>query len=130
MVENALQTATDIVVPVQPAEYAAKGLAQLFRIVEQVRKKDNPDLKISGILFTLAHKRATVHQKYMEDIREYAKENGIKVYEPVIYSAIAIQEAQYNSDSVYSDAPRAAVSQAYMEFTRDYLLQEMKNNGN
>ncbi|MDD2390193.1 MAG: ParA family protein [Desulfobacterales bacterium] len=42
-----------LLVPVQFQVYALEGLGQLLRIVQQIRKDKNPDLKISGIVYTM-----------------------------------------------------------------------------
>ena len=125
MVETALEAANDVIIPVQPAEYATFGLGQLLSTIEQIKRKANPQLNIAGILFTLASKRTSIHRAYMEDIRKFAEQSGIHVYNSVIYSAVAIQEAQALNQSLYETTPRAAVAKMYADFTREYLLQEL-----
>lgn len=124
MTENALEFATDVIIPVQPSVFPTIGLSQLFKTISSVQKKDNPGLSIAGILYTLVDKRTTTHRDYMEQINELAKANGIHVYETVIYNAIALQEAASDKASIYEHAPKSQVSKLYVQFAKEYLLQE------
>lgn len=124
MNENALETATDLIIPVQPAILAASGLVDLFNLIDNVRRKDNAGLRIAGLLFTLVDKRTTAHREYMEQIRELAEANGIPIYETIIYTAIALQEAQTYRTSIYEYDPKSPTAKQYALVTKEYLLQE------
>ena len=125
MNENALEAATDLIIPIQPAILAAAGLVELFTLIDNVRRKDNPGLNIAGLLYTLVDKRTTAHREYMEQIRQLAEANGIPIYETIIYQAIALQEAQANKTSIYQYDPKSPTAKQYALLTKEYLLQEM-----
>ena len=125
MNENAIEAATDLIIPVQPAILAAAGLVELFRVIDSVRRKDNPGLSIAGLLYTLVDKRTTAHREYMEQINELAEANGIPIYETIIYTAIALQEAQTYQTSIYEYDPKSPTAKQYALLTKEYLLQEV-----
>ena len=50
---NAIVAADEILIPVQPQYLPAIGMTQLVRTIEEVRTNMKPDLKYSGIVFTL-----------------------------------------------------------------------------
>ena len=68
---NALATADKVIIPVQTQYLSAKGMGNLLKTVSKVKRQINNDLKIGGILLTLADQRTTVNDK----IRMYKKWN-------------------------------------------------------
>lgn len=66
---NALTAAREVLVPVEASVMALAGLAQLWRTVETVRDRLNPDLQITGIV--ACRVRATRHAgEVVEQLRE------------------------------------------------------------
>jgi chromosome partitioning protein len=72
---NALTTADAILIPVQCQFFSLKGLAALLETIKSVKKRLNPNLKILGILPTMAEKNTVMTQDIiaaltdLEDIR-------------------------------------------------------------
>ena len=50
---NALAASDSVLIPVQAQYLSAKGMTQLVRTINKVKKQINPALKIDGILLTL-----------------------------------------------------------------------------
>lgn len=50
---NALASANSIIIPVQSEYFALRGMTDLFKIINKVRRQINPTLKIEGALLTL-----------------------------------------------------------------------------
>ena len=50
---NALSASTEVLVPVAPSVFSLAGLLQLTKTVEQVQRRIQPHLRISGIVLTL-----------------------------------------------------------------------------
>lgn len=59
---NALAASDEIMVPVEPEQYAVDGLGDLWASIERTKKSSNPSLKINGILITKADTRRTLLQ--------------------------------------------------------------------
>jgi len=57
---NALAAADSVIIPVQAQYLPAKGMTQLMRTVNKVRKQINPNLKIDGVVLTLADMRTNL----------------------------------------------------------------------
>jgi len=62
----ALNAVNYALVPVKPAPYALKGIADLLATVEKARKYLNPDLKILGIIVNQVDGRKLVMEREME----------------------------------------------------------------
>jgi chromosome partitioning protein len=57
---NAIVAADEILIPVQPQYLPAIGMTQLVRTIEEVRTNMKPDLKYSGIVFTLVNMQTNI----------------------------------------------------------------------
>ena len=66
---NALAAADEIVVPVMAHYLSLKALEQLLRTVTKVKRQINPNLKISGILITMADMRTNYTKDIIELLR-------------------------------------------------------------
>ena len=77
---NALTAADKVIIPVQAHFLPVKGLEQLLKTVNKVKRQLNPKLQIGGILLTMVEGRSN----FSKDIGRLLREsygNKIKVYE-------------------------------------------------
>jgi chromosome partitioning protein len=68
---NALAAADSVIVPVQAQYLPAKGMTQLMRTIGKVKKQINPNLKIDGVLLTLADMRTNLARATAETLRKH-----------------------------------------------------------
>lgn len=90
MTINAMAVADSVLVPLQCEYYALEGLTQLIRTVDLIRKKINKELKIDGIIFTMADMRTNLTDDVIKNVRENV---DIRVYETVIPRNVRLAEA-------------------------------------
>ena len=122
MTVNALVAADAVLIPVQAAYLPVKGLQQLIKTINMVKKRLNKKLCVEGILLTMVDCRtnfkkdiaATVHQLY----------ESIGVFEVAIPSFIKAVETSAVGASVYQHCPNVKVAKAYTELTREVLDHE------
>ncbi len=57
---NALASANSAIIPVQSEYFALRGMNDLFKIINKVRRQINPTLKIEGALLTLVDSRTNL----------------------------------------------------------------------
>ena len=50
---NTLASANSVIIPVQSEYFTLRGMTDLFKIINKVRRQINPTLKIKGALLTL-----------------------------------------------------------------------------
>jgi chromosome partitioning protein len=65
----ALVASDYLIIPTQPEDYGAQGLADVRTSVALVKAGPNPDLALLGYLLTMVSPRRTVHQLYEERLR-------------------------------------------------------------
>ena len=117
---NALAAADSVIVPVQAHYLPLKGMTQLMKTIGKVQRQLNPDLKIDGVLLTLADMRTKLARTTEDSLREnYGK--YIRIFKTVIPVAIAAAESSAAGQSIYEYDKNGTVAKAYAEFTREVI---------
>jgi chromosome partitioning protein len=78
---NALAAADAVLIPVQCQFFALKGLAALLETIRSVQKRLNPNLKILGVLPTMAEMNTIMSQDVLTSLQ--TRLQGLQVFEPV-----------------------------------------------
>ena len=78
---NGLTAADAVLIPVQCQFFALKGLAALLETIQSVQKRLNPDLKILGVLPTMAEMQTVMTQDVLASLKKRLQ--NIHVFEPV-----------------------------------------------
>ena len=87
---NALVASDAIIIPIQCEFYALEGVSQLLNTINLVRDGLNSELKIEGVLLTMADFRTNLTTEVINEIKNYFKE---KVYKTIIPRNIKLSEA-------------------------------------
>lgn len=98
---NALTAADKVIIPVQAHFLPVKGLEQLLKTVNKVKRQLNPKLQIGGILLTMVEGRSN----FSKDIGRLLRENygnKIKVYTTEIPRGIKAAETSAEGKSIYA----------------------------
>ena len=117
---NALVAADSVIVPVQAHYLPLKGMTQLMKTIGKVQRQLNPNLKIDGVLLTLADMRTKLAKTTEDSLREnYGKH--IRIFKTVIPVAITAAESSAAGQSIYEYDKNGTVAKAYAEFTREVI---------
>lgn len=117
---NALAAADSVIVPVQAQYLPAKGMTELMKTIGKVQRQINPDLKVDGVLLTLADMRTNLARITAESIRQnYGR--VIKVYQTVIPVGVKAAETSAAGQSIYRYDKNGAVAKAYATFTKEVV---------
>lgn len=117
---NALASANSVIIPVQSEYFALRGMADLFKIVNKVRRQINPTLKIEGALLTLVDSRTNLPK----EIETQLKENYgsiLKLFNTQIPRAVKTAESTSSGGSVFSYDKNGTVANAYSSFAKEVL---------
>jgi len=99
---NALNAATEVIIPVQTHYYSIEGLKQVLETLDIVQQRFNPLLNIRGILLTLAEKGTVLCKDVEQQMREYF---GDLILKTVIHRNIRLAEAPAAGESIMTYAP-------------------------
>lgn len=117
---NALSAADEVLIPVQTQYLPAKGMTKLLQTVGKVQRKINSNLKITGIVMTLADLNTNLTKSTIETIRESFGKN-IRVFDTIIPKATKASEASISGKSIYAYAKDSKVALAYLNLTKELI---------
>lgn len=117
---NALTSADKVIIPVQSQYLAARGMTQLLKTINRVKRQINPDLKVEGILLTLVDKRTNLSKEVKRELQlNYG--SVINIFNTQIPLAIKTAESTSQGKSIFSYDKNSKVSYAYNSLAREVL---------
>lgn len=123
MTINALVAADEVIIPVQAAYLPVKGLQQLMKTINMVKRRLNKKLQIDGILLAMVDYRTTFARNISAELFA-AYEESVGIFENYIPSSIKAVEASSAGISIYKHDPKGKVAQAYAKVTQEVLNHE------
>ncbi|MCL2509409.1 MAG: AAA family ATPase [Oscillospiraceae bacterium] len=127
MTINALAAADRVIVPVQPEYLSVIGMTQLFETIGLVKENINPNLRVEGVLITLANMRTNLAKNTVEIIKG-AYGGNVRVYpEPIPYST-KVKEASAAGKSIFAYEPGGKAAYAYESLVRE-VMRDAKSRG-
>lgn len=117
---NALAASDSVIVPVQAHYLPLKGMTQLIKTIGKVQRQINPNLKVDGVVLTLADMRTNLARATADSLRQnYGR--VIKVYQTVIPVGVKAAETSAAGQSIYSYDKNGTVAKAYGAFTKEVI---------
>ncbi len=127
---NALTTAGEVFLPMQPHFLALHGLSKLLRTIEIVAKRLNPVLTLSGIVYCmfdgqtrLAHEVTRDIDEYFENERSQNKWNDAFSFDTKIRRNVRLAEAPSFGQSIFQYANNSNGAQDYQSLAMEVLEQ-------
>ena len=117
---NAMNTADQILIPMQPQFFSAKGLELLVSTIAEVRENLNPQLKIAGSLFTMFNKQLRFHNEVFEIVNN-TYGGFFRIFETKIPVSVRVTETQAQGRSIYEHDPQGKVAEAYSAFAKELI---------
>ena len=124
MTVNALNAATEVIVPLEASVLNLSGLAQLLGYVEMVRERLNPEIRVSGILGGRFDGRTNRCNDVMRRVREKFPD---LVFKTVIREDTKLGEAPAYSP-IFSYDPKGRASEDFRQLVKEVIGQE-SNHG-
>lgn len=118
---NALAAAHSVLVPVQCEYYALEGLTSLLSSIEHIRRTNNPDLQIEGLLRTMYDGRNGLTIEVSEQLLAHF---GDKVYRTLIPRNVRLAEAPSHGLPVISYDKRSQGAIAYLALAGELLRRQ------
>ncbi len=115
---NSLTACDSVLIPIQCEYYALEGLGQLLETITLVQDNLNPDLKIEGVLLTMADKRVKLSEQVISEVRNFFQD---QVYDTVIPRNVRLSEApSFGKPIILYDA-RSSGAKAYIALVKEML---------
>jgi chromosome partitioning protein len=133
---NGLAAVNEVFIPLQPHFLALQGFGKLLQTVSLVSKRINPALKVSGILFCMYDKRATLSAEVKADIENFldnAREtnspwSGAAIIPVLVRRNIKLAEAPSYGQTIFEYEPDCNGSYDYLAVS-EYVHNKMTKDG-
>jgi chromosome partitioning protein len=118
---SALTAADEVLIPVQCEYFAMEAVAQILSAVNNIRMKENPNLKILGFLLTMYDNRNRLSTEVTSEVMATFKE---KTFATRIPRNVTLAESVALGKAAGTYKPMAAGSLAYMSLAREIISYE------
>jgi chromosome partitioning protein len=115
---NALTTAKEVFITVQPDYFALQGIGRLIRTLNLVKKRLNPTLDITGIVLCMFNSTRKLTWEVAAKLRGFFKE---KVFSTYIRVNVSLAEAPSYGQSILSYAPKSNGGLDYFKLAKEVL---------
>jgi chromosome partitioning protein len=105
----ALRAADEVLIPLQPDGLCLQGLYHVREQIDEV----NPDIKILGAFFAKYRGRTALARDVGQAIRDRCAIMGIPFLDIAIREGIALQEAQFMHEPIFTYAPKSNPAKDY-----------------
>lgn len=110
---NALACADTVLIPVTPKYLELMGVKEVLHDISRIIGSGiNPNLKIEGLLLTMANLRTKIAQEVMASLN-YTYGSSIKIFDQHIPISIKVVEASRKGISILKHSPKSKVALAY-----------------
>ncbi len=121
---NALIAADQVIIPVTADSYAMQGIDQLSETIMAVKRRQNRELEIAGLLLVKYAGRSNLEKTTREAIAEHAKAMGTKLFATTIRECVKTKEAQEKKKLLVDYAPKCNTCVDYIEFSKELLKKK------
>lgn len=115
---NALAASDSAIIPTLAEYPSARGLVQLLKTVNRVRKYINPVIAVEGILLTMMDERTNYNREIAKMVSD-TYGSDVRVYPAPIPRAIRMAEAGGLGKSIFLHAPNSKAAKAYKALVRE-----------
>lgn len=118
---NCLIAADKVIIPVTADAYAMQGIDQLNDTITAVKRRQNRNLSVAGLLLVKYAGRSNLEKTTREEIAEYAKSKGTILFDTAIRECVKTKEAQENKKLLIDYAPKCNTCLDYIDFVEQLL---------
>ena len=118
---NCLIASDEVIIPVTADRYGLQGLAQLSEAVRKIQKRQNPKLKIAGLLLVKYNGRTLLSREVSQSLEKIAEDMGTKVFATKIRESTKTREAQAMRKSLIDYAGKSTTAEDYQDFVKELL---------
>jgi chromosome partitioning protein len=121
LMTTALIAADWYIIPVFPSGYDLKGLETLWRTVEKVRERYNPDLRLLGVLLGNFDSRPKLDSDIQKMLAQKFGEHIM--FNTVIHRSVKHREASVFGQTIFEHAPGQQAAEQYLSLAREVLAR-------
>ena len=119
---NALTAADEVIIPMPCEFFALDGLAELNETIRRIQATSNPNLKLGGILLTMAEERTNLGIAVANEVRQAFPG---KVFDTKIPRNVRLAEAPSHGRPVAFHDLKSKGAQSYLQLAKEWLGLEV-----
>lgn len=119
LLKNCLNAADEVIIPVTPDRYGIQGLAELNKTIVSQQKRNNPKLKIAGLLLVKFKQRTTLAQDVKTALEKISEQMKTKVFKTTIRESVKAQQAQATRTTLIKFAPTSTTATDYKDLVKE-----------
>ena len=93
----------------------------MYTTIKAVQKRQNPTLKIEGLLLVKYSGRSNLEKNMLEELKETAQNMGTKLFDTKIRECVKTKEAQTANKLLIDYAPNCTTMQDYDELVKELI---------
>lgn len=124
LLHNVLIAADEVIIPLTADRYALQGLSQLNDSINAIKRRQNPKLKVAGLLLIKYTPRTLLAREVKDALHNIAKQMNTKVFRTTIRESTKAREAQAMRITLIKHAPLSTTEQDYESFVNELLQEE------
>ena len=98
-----------------------QGIQQLYDTIMAVKRRQNRDLSIAGLLLVRYSGRSNLEREIRDSIEDSAKQMNTKLFKTVIRECVKTKEAQEHKKLLIDYAPNCTTCLDYQEFAKEVV---------
>ncbi len=126
---NALASADEVIIPMQPQFLALQGMARLLETVALVQQRINPKLKVKGVILCMFERITRLANEVVAELLGFFEAargsdqpwGQARVFETVIRRNIRLAECPSHSQSILEYDPTSNGAQDYLAWAEEFL---------
>ena len=115
---NALTTASEVFITVQPDYFALQGIGRLIQTLNMVKKRFNSELDVTGIVLCMFNSTRKLSWEVTKILRRFFKE---KVFKTFIRINVKLAEAPSHGRSILTYASKSPGAEDYFRLAKEVL---------
>lgn len=117
---SALIASNQVFVPVQAEYLALESLENLFKAIEGIMDRGNPDLEIGGLIATRFDGRKVINRSVVEALRE--RFDGL-LLKTIVRENIVLAESPSHGKDIFTFRPRSHGAEDYLNLSLEIMDQ-------
>lgn len=126
---NALAAADEVIIPLQPHFLALQGLGKLLETVSLVQRRINPNLRVSGVIFSMYETATRLAGEVVADLKEFFSSarsartpwSQTRIYETFIRRNVKLAECPSHGQTIFDYEPSSHGAADYKALADEFL---------
>ena len=124
ILRNCLICANKVIIPITADRYGLQGLASLNEAIKAVKKRQNKELDVAGLLLIKYNERTILGKEVAESLEKIAEDMDTKLFHSKIRESVKTRESQALRMPLIKYAPYCTTALDYRELVEELGIHD------